>query len=134
MDDLRRRSIRAIRESEYAAEYGLTPKQGSAISQLKLMLEEHPGGVSLKSLAARMQMTVPACSLLVEALVCKNFMQRVPNPEDRRAVLISLSEAGLRIFENVYAQFHAEIDRRARELSASELNTLERIVKKISTD
>ena len=129
LDELRRDSIKAIRSPEMKKMYGLTVRQGSAISQLKLMLEEEPNGVSLKSLAKRMQMTIPATSLLVEAMVGKGYMERKPNPEDRRAVCITLTMEGLDLFKNVYAQFHDELDERAKALSEEDLNALSRIVK-----
>ena len=128
LDELRRDSIRTINSPEMKKMYGLTVRQGSAISQLKLMLEEEPDGVSLKSLAKRMQMTIPATSLLVETMVGKGYMERKPNPTDRRAVCITLTENGLSLFANVYAQFHDELDRRAKALTAEDLKTLSRIV------
>ena len=85
LDELRRDSIKALKDTDKSQMLGLTVRQGSAISQLRLMLEEMPQGVSLKSLANRLQMTVPATSLLVEALVSKGYTQRTPNPDDRRA-------------------------------------------------
>ena len=128
LDELRRDSIRTINSPEMKKMYGLTVRQGSAISQLKLMQEEEPDGVSLKSLAKRMQMTIPATSLLVETMVGKGYMERKPNPTDRRAVCITLTENGLSLFANVYAQFHNELDRRAKALTAEDLKTLSRIV------
>lgn len=128
LDELRRDSIRTINSPEMKKMYGLTVRQGSAISQLKLMLEEEPDGVSLKSLAKRMQMTIPATSLLVETMVGKGYMERKPNPTDRRAVCITLTENGLSLFANVYAQFHNELDRRAKALTAEDLEALSRIV------
>ena len=128
LDELRRDSIRTINSPEMKKMYGLTVRQGSAISQLKLMLEEEPDGVSLKSLAKRMQMTIPATSLLVETMVGKGYMERKPNPTDRRAVCITLTENGLSLFANVYAQFNNELDRRAKALTAEDLKTLSRIV------
>lgn len=128
LDELRRDSIRTINSPEMKKMYGLTVRQGSAISQLKLMLEEEPDGVSLKSLAKRMQMTIPATSLLVETMVVKGYMERKPNPTDRRAVCITLTENGLSLFANVYAQFHNELDRRAKALTAADLEALSRIV------
>ena len=128
LDELRRDSIRTINSPEMKKMYGLTVRQGSAISQLKLMLEEEPDGVSLKSLAKRMQMTIPATSLLVETMVGKGYMERKPNPTDRRAVCITLTENGLSLFANVYAQFHNELDRRAKALTVEDLKTLSRIV------
>lgn len=131
LDELRRDSIHAIRETEKKQIHGLSVRQGSAISQLKLMLEEQPEGVSLKELAKRMQMTIPASSLLVEALVTKGYVERRPNPNDRRAVRITLTEKGIGIFETVYANFHAEIDRRAQALTQEELDTFSTIIGKM---
>lgn len=131
MDDLRRESIKAIKESDKAKMYNLTVRQGSAISQLKLMMEEEPQGVSLKALAKRMQMTIPASSLMVEALVNKQYVQRIPNPDDRRSVLISLTESGIELFNSVYARFHAELDRRAESLTGEELAAFASLVRKM---
>ena len=132
LDDIRRDSIKAINAPVQKKMYGLTVRQGSAISQLKLMQEEAPEGVSLKSLAQRMQMTIPATSLLVEVMVSKGFMERNPNPNDRRAVCIKLTERGLSLFDDVYSRFHDEIDRRAQEITQEELNAFSCIVEKMS--
>ncbi|MBR5330479.1 MAG: MarR family transcriptional regulator [Akkermansia sp.] len=131
LDDLRRDSIKALKEADKSSMLGLTVRQGSAISQLKLMLEEKPQGIALKDLAKRMQMTVPATSLLVETLVTKGYTQRTQDPDDRRAVRLTLTEQGLSIFENVYAHFHEEVDNRAQSLTSEELQALARIVEKM---
>lgn len=131
LDELRRDSIHAIKEAEKDQIHGLSVRQGSAISQLKLMLEEEPEGVSLKDLAKRMQMTVPASSLLVEALVTKGYVERQPNPNDRRAVQITLTDKGNGIFQSVYASFHDEIDRRAQALTPEELDAFASIIEKM---
>ena len=131
LDNLRRESIKAISSPEMKKMYGLTVRQGSAISQLKLMLQEEPDGVSLKSLAKRMQMTIPATSLLVETMVGKGYMERNPNPNDRRAVRISLTTEGLALFSNVYARFHDKLNERAKTLTEEELDTLSHIVDKM---
>lgn len=131
LDDLRRDSIKALKEADKSSMLGLTVRQGSAISQLKLMLEEKPQGIALKDLAKRMQMTVPATSLLVETLVTKGYTQRTQDPDDRRAVRLTLTEQGLAIFENVYAHFHAEVDNRAQALTPEEIQALASIVEKM---
>lgn len=132
LDDMRRESIKALNAPVQKKMYGLTVRQGSAVSQLKLMQEETPEGVSLKLLAKRMQMTIPATSLLVETMVSKGFMERNPNPNDRRAVCIKLTERGLSLFDDVYARFHDELDRRAQALTEEEINAFSSIVEKMS--
>lgn len=133
LDDLRRDSIKAISTPAQRKALGLTVRQGSAISQLRLMLEDAPMGVALKDLAKRMQMTVPAASLMVDAMVGKGFMERKPNPSDRRAICIKLTDKGLELFDEVYTHFHEEIDRRAQVLSEEELQTLSNIVEKLQS-
>ena len=128
LDELRRESIKSISSPEMKKMYGLTVRQGSAISQLKLMLEEEPEGVALKALAKRMQMTIPAASLLVESMVSKGYMVRNPNPTDRRSIRIALTDEGNALFTNVYARFHEAIDERAKTLTEEELATFARIV------
>lgn len=128
LDELRRESITAISTSPQRKEHNLTARQGAAISQLHLMIEEEPDGVSLKALSKRLQMTVPATSLLVESMVSKGYMTRSPNPKDRRAVCITLTDKGKKVFDSVYAQFHEEIDRRASKLSREELRIFARVV------
>jgi DNA-binding MarR family transcriptional regulator len=128
LDELRRESIKSISSPEMKKMYGLTVRQGSAISQLKLMLEEEPEGVALKALAKRMQMTIPAASLLVESMVSKGYMVRNPNPTDRRSIRIALTEEGNALFSNVYARFDIAIDERAKALTEEELATFSRIV------
>ena len=95
------------------------------------MQEESPEGISLKKLAQHMQMTVPATSLLVDSLVTKGYVRRDPNPNDRRAVCISLTEKGSTIYELVYARFHQEVDERARVLTEDELSAISRIIEKM---
>ncbi|MBR5878973.1 MAG: MarR family transcriptional regulator, partial [Akkermansia sp.] len=97
--EFRRESIKAINAPSKKKLYGLTVRQGSAISQLRLMLEHEPMGVALKDLAARMQMTIPAASIMVDAMVTKGYMERTPNPNDRRAVCIRLTDKGNELFE-----------------------------------
>ena len=112
--------------------YGLTVRQGSAISQLKLLQECTPEGVSLKEFAKHLQMTIPASSLLVETIVRKGYMQRTPNPNDRRAIQIKLTEKGLELFNEVYAQFHDDLNQRCQVLTKEELDTLYSIVEKLT--
>lgn len=131
LDTIRRDSVKAVNAPSQKQTYGVTARQGSVVSQLKLMLEETPEGVSLKSLARRMQMTIPATLLLVETMVTKGFMVREPNPTDRRAVCIKLTDKGMNLFTDVYAQFHDEVTRRAQALTPDELIALSSIVEKM---
>ncbi len=110
LDELRRASLKATNATQEKKLLGLTFRQGSAMWQVKVMTEKQPQGIALKSLASRMQMTVPATSLLVESMVEKGLFERTPNPDDRRAVCIKLSEKGAQICDDVNANLNARID------------------------
>ena len=131
LDALQRECIQEAREAGPAGAAALTTRQGAVLSQLKLMQDEQPEGISLKELAGRLQMTVPAASQLVETLVSKGYLLRTPSPDDRRAVRIKLSEGGEEQFADVYERFHSKLDERARALTAEELHTLAGIVRKM---
>lgn len=131
VDDMRRASFKATPEVQQKKMLGLTFRQGSAIAQIKILTMEEPQGVALKTLAGHLKMTVPATSLLVETMVNKGFFERNPNPEDRRAVCIRLSEKGQELCNNVYSRLQAEIDRVAIDLSQDELESLAHVADKL---
>lgn len=131
LDRLRRQSVLSVNTMQQKKMFGLTMRQASAIAQVQLLMEKEPQGVALKVLAKQLQMTVPATSLLVESMVGKGFFERNPNPTDRRAVCIRLSEKGMELFDEVYANFHRAIDERAAGLNAEDLAALAVIVTKL---
>lgn len=131
LDRLRRQSVLSVNTMQQKKMFGLTMRQASAIAQVQLLMEKEPQGVALKVLAKQLQMTVPATSLLVESMVGKGFFERNPNPTDRRAVCIRLSEKGMELFDEVYANFHRAIDERAAGLNEEDLAALSVIVEKL---
>ncbi len=124
LDELRRASLKATNAAHEKNLLGLTFRQGSALWQVKTMTEKIPQGIALKTLASRMQMTVPATSLLVESMVEKGLFERTPNPDDRRAVCIRLSEKGMQSCEEVNASLNARIDALFGHVSAEHLTLM----------
>lgn len=57
--------------------------------------------ISVNELAARLNISKSAVSRTVEDLVNKGYLQRTPNPNDRRYVDIELTENGKRIFKEI---------------------------------
>jgi len=131
IDDLRRASFKTTPTTQQKKMLGLTFRQGSAIAQIKLLTMEAPQGVALKTLAGHLKMTVPATSLLVETMVNKGFFERTPNPEDRRAVCIRLSEKGQEICNDVQARMLQEIDRVAVDIPTDELEAILHVANKL---
>lgn len=131
LDRVRRMSVLSVNTMQQKKMLGLTMRQASAIGQVQMLMEKEPQGVALKVLAKQLSMTVPATSLLVESMVGKGFFERNPNPTDRRAVCIRLSEKGMELFDEVYANFHREIDAHSALLTDEELRVLASISAKL---
>ena len=126
-DDLRRDSFKQTPQIHLKKMLGLTLRQGSAISQIRILTKECPQGIALKTLASHLNMTVPATSLLVETMVNKGFFERTPNPDDRRAICIRLSEKGQELCHDVNTRMEVEMDRLAINVTEEELAAFESI-------
>ncbi len=87
---------------------GLTLKQKRCLVSLAYM--ERKQVVSLKALAARLNMTLPAASVLVDSLVKMDLLQRQISMQDRRAVCIQLSPRGKNLFQNICCDMKAATD------------------------
>jgi DNA-binding MarR family transcriptional regulator len=74
---------------------------------LMAQLERLPQGMTLGELSRRMMVSNGNITGLVERLVGLGLVERVPNPEDRRAALVRLTPAGYRSFGRMAAR-HAE--------------------------
>ena len=94
-----------------AARDGVTPTRLSAMG----LLERH-GPMRPGDLAARLNITAASMSRLTEALEEGGWLQRAPDPDDKRACLLSLSGHGQAALESLRR-------RNAEELAAS-LNDL----------
>ena len=55
--------------------------------------------MSLKNLAKSLNLTTPAASILVETMVKKGALARCVSPKDRRAVCITVTSFGEKIYE-----------------------------------
>ena len=62
-------------------------------------IDHPPGGSRLTVLADRAQMTRQAMAELVDSLVGRGYLERAPDPRDRRAKIIRLTERGWAVHE-----------------------------------
>ena len=110
-------------------------RQHQTMSLVCRLTEEKPNGVTLKELAEAMKLAPATVSELVESLVKKDFLQRIQNPEDRRAVQITLTEHGQTLLDQCIQCVDSLCEKLLAELSASErtamLNALEKITRKL---
>ena len=91
-----------------------------------------PEGVSLKELAARLNVTAAAASEMVDSLVNRGLLVREPNPNDRRAIRIHFSQTMLKRWTRVQETL-ARLSREVcADLPEEELHLLMRTLAKIN--
>jgi DNA-binding MarR family transcriptional regulator len=82
------------------------------------------GARRITELAAHERVTQPAITLLVNRLAERGWVQRIPDPTDGRAVLVSLTPAGEEVFEQLRAEYRALLHEEMASLDDSEVETL----------
>lgn len=71
-------------------------KLGLSMAQFKALsvVDRAGSGVSVGEVGKRLEIREPSASLLVDQLVRRGYAERCPDPADRRRVLVSVSETG----------------------------------------
>lgn len=94
--------------------------------QLLLVIRATPRTTG-QALAEGQQVSTPTISGLVDRLVGKGLLVREPDTADRRRVLLSLSDAGHKVLDDLEGMGNRHRDRVLSRLTAAELADLERI-------
>ena len=90
------------------------------------------GAKNMTSVAKLLGVTTGTLTIAVNSLVKKGYVDRIRSEEDRRVVLISLSEKGRRAFLH-HRKFHEQmIDAIVEELTEEEQVVLEKALVKLS--
>ncbi len=115
-------------KTQVALVESLTKRQEKSLFVVSRLNATKPEGVTLKELAEHLHMTVPAASVLVESMVRKGLLSRVPSATDRRAVCIKLSQQGQEIFENCCGQVKLITKNLIADVSAADRETFRGVV------
>lgn len=87
---------------------------------------------NMTRVARSLEVTTGTLTIAINSLVKKGYVNRVRSEEDRRVVLISLSEKGKRAYLH-HRQFHDQmIDVVVEELTGEEQQVLEKALKKLN--
>lgn len=119
------RRLRTAAMAAFAA-YDVTPAQVRAIRVL-----DHHGGVRSKELAEHLRIAPRSATEVVDALEAKGLATRTPDPADRRAVLVALTDKGQDLSGEMRRLRGAESDRLFERLSATDRADLARILSKL---
>ncbi len=111
------------------APYNLRPVDFSVLSVIA-----HNPGVTSRQLCSTLNILPPNFVGLLGSLEKRQLVQRNPHPNDKRAISLSLSEAGRLLMQQAEATAsQLEIDASCN-LSAAERKTLMRLLQKIYSD
>lgn len=114
------------------AEHDLTKATFEAIAALRRA--GAPYRLSQSALMRSLSLTPGTVSVRIDRLVADGLVTREPDPEDRRSVIIRLTERGEAAFDGV-VHAHLETERRLlRCLSAGERETLTGLLRRLVID
>lgn len=112
------------------APFDLTPHQFRALNAVARSGRE--GGLRLKDLAEMLRIAPRSATEVVDQLESKNLVQRGPDPSDRRATLISLTDEGIRMRSEVREDRARQADEYFAVLSEEDRTELERILAQLA--
>lgn len=113
MDVFMHRSMRGW--NRFAKTTGLSMPQFSILMQL-----HYKGSCGMSQISERFNVTAAAASQLVEKLVQSELIERVEDPNDRRAKQLSLSKKGAQLVEKGIDERHRWMDELAAKISLEE--------------
>lgn len=85
----------------FAAAVGLSDTEFSAVMRVGRAEELTP-----KQLAQSLDMTTGAVTAMIDRLEAASLIERLPNPNDRRSLLLHLSPTGLQLLEWVQDSYY----------------------------
>ncbi|GAB4447520.1 MAG: MarR family transcriptional regulator [Chloroflexi bacterium OHK40] len=88
-------------------------------------------GVPLSEISARMLCDNSNLTGIVDRLISKGYVQRRPDPQDRRVSLICLTAAGAEKLRRIKPRHHARVSRRMRSLSEAQVHELRNLLQQL---
>lgn len=82
-------------------------------------------------LAQRLLISRPSVTGLLDTLQAKGLIERAPHKEDRRRVLVRLTDKGLTVLESHFATHYAEQNAIFGDLDAAEKSTLVSLLRRV---
>ena len=113
MDVFMHRSMRGW--GRFAKSTGLSMPQFGLLMQM-----HHKGACGMSEVSERFDITPAAASQLVDKLVQNGFVQRVEDPNDRRAKLLSLTDKGRELIQQGSEERYRWVEELAGKLTAEE--------------
>lgn len=114
------------KSDESIRSFGLTTAQFGVIEALG-----HLGDMSVGMLCEKMLASGGNMTLVLDNLEKQNLVARIPNPNDRRAWNITLTEKGKNVFNEIFIKHAEHIEITMKVLSQTEQKQLGELLKKL---
>ena len=125
---------RRMREARLAAlePFGLAPHQARAFT----IIARHSGRGELRpsDLARRLGIAPRSATEVVDALAERGLVARSPSPTDRRATVLSVTDQGRELLEQMHGHPDSPDDRVFARLTSAELATLTDLLRRAVGD
>ncbi len=115
-------TVRDIRQ------YGLTQPQFGTIECLG-----HLGSMTIGELSRKMLVSGGNMTCVVDNLEKEGLVRRRHSEQDRRSVMVELTEKGEQLFKDIFPQHAACVTDLVSSLSEKEQNTLSQLLKKLGS-
>ena len=100
---------------------------------LMAQLERAPGGLKMGELSKRMMVTGGNVTGITDMLEREGLVERLPDPADRRAILVRLTPAGRRSFAAMAAEHERWVVEAFDELTGREMATMATLLARLKT-
>jgi DNA-binding MarR family transcriptional regulator len=111
-----------------SADEGLTSSRWQVLGAI--VLAERP--LTVPQIARRMGLTRQSVHATVDRLVSDGLLALAPNADHRRSALVRLTKRGITTYEAIDARQVAWVNRLARGIARSEIDTAVRVLEEIS--
>ena len=115
------RTARRLRQEAAGETTGLTPTSVAALATI-----ERHGPMTPSEIAEIERVKRPTITRTLGCLEREGLIDRAPDPTDKRSALVSVNGAGRERLRRLRKRKNAYLARRMRDLSAEEVETLER--------
>lgn len=113
-------------ENEVVKGSGLTLQQMHTIEVLGAK-----GAMRMKELARRMGITTGTLTVNIDKLEKSGYVQRIPNENDRRSILVELTSSGVEVFEQ-HDDMHCVLTKEiTSQLDDEDIKNLKNILHKV---
>jgi MarR family 2-MHQ and catechol resistance regulon transcriptional repressor len=101
------------------------------VPQFMILNYATPEGVPLSEISVRMLCDNSNLTGIVDRLISKGYVERRPDPQDRRVSLICLTTAGAEKLRRIKPRHHARVSRRMRTLSHDQVYELRNLLQQL---